>query len=118
VKLKLLRNREEKPLNVKLYLDEDCKIPVETNPLNNEYVLPGEECEFTLWLRNEEKTMVDRLKVECDLPYVKVFGTPKILKDGEKAKVKVKAVFPESLEESPLPNFVVSGLRLLPVLKK
>jgi len=111
-------SKNEKPLNVKLYLDEDCKIPVETNPLNSEYVLPGEEHEFTLWIHNEEKTMVDRLKVECDLPYVKVFGFPKTLKDGEKARVKVKAVFPESLEESPIPNFVVSGLRLLPVLKK
>jgi len=85
-------SKSEKPLNVKLYLDEDCKIPVETNPLNSEYILPGEEHEFALWIRNEEKTLVDRLKVECDLPYVKVFGVPKMLKDGEKAKVKMKAV--------------------------
>jgi hypothetical protein len=111
-------SKNEKPLNVKLYLDEECKLPVETNPLNSEYILPGEEHEFTLWIRNEEKTLVDRLKVECDLSYVKVFSVPSRLKDGEKAKIKVKVVFPETLEESPVPNFIVSGLRLLPVLKK
>jgi len=111
-------SKNRKPLNVKLYLDEECKIPVETNPLNSEYILPGEEHEFALWIRNEEKTLVDRLKVECDLPYVKVLSYPKKLNADEKAEVKVKAVFPEDLEVSPIPKFVIQGFRLLPPLGK
>ena len=114
--MKLSKN--EKMLNVKLYLDEGCKKPVDSNPLNNEYVMPGDAFEFKLWLKNEEKTMVDRLKIECDLPYFQVFGYPKKLNIGEKAEVTVKAVFPEDLEESPTPKFVIYGLRLLPILKK
>jgi hypothetical protein len=114
----LSKSKEQKPLNLKLYLDEECRRPVETNPLNVDYILPGEEYEFVLWLRNEEKTNVDRVTVACDLPYIKVSVTPKMLRDGEKVQVKVKAVFPEELEESPTPHFVVSGLRLLPILKK
>jgi hypothetical protein len=110
--------KSEKQLNVKLYLDEECKKPVEGNPINEDYVLPGETCEFTLWMRNEEKTLVVGLKIECDLPFFTVLDYPRRLNAGEKAAVKVKAVFPEDLDVSPTPKFVIHGLRLLPTLKK
>jgi hypothetical protein len=110
--------KSEKRLNVKLYVDEECKKPVEGNPINEDYVLPGETREFTLWMRNEEKTLVDRLKVECDLPYFEVLSYPKKLNADEKAEVKVKAVFPEDLDVSPIPKFVIHGFRLLPPLGK
>jgi hypothetical protein len=110
--------KSEKQLNVKLYLDEECKKPVEGNPINEDYVLPGETREFTLWMRNEEKTLVDRLKIQCDLPFFTVLDYPQRLNAGEKAVVKVKAFFPEDLDASPTPRFIIHGLRLLPPVSR